>query len=475
MRRARRIVVACIVGAAMLGPRAVLAQGDASTAASAGPKSTSAARPASASGSASANASASASGSASAKIAGPVDASAPLPAGHPHVDESSEEDPHAGAGAHGHGGMFEAPEDGSAEDPTIPAGAIEAQIADADGNPKPHVEVTLGIIYNSVAKGESRKRVTATTDAQGKVRFADLDRGSGVAYRTLVSTEGATFSAPPFRLGEKSGTRVLLHVYPIVHDIEKTIIASQSMIYVEVKDDRIQVQQAYKIYNVGRSAWVPEGLVIPLPPEFTAFTSQQGMTDVGVDAVPKQGVRLRGTFPPGQHVIEFRWQLPYGGAPDVKLEIGMPPHMAASRVIAPASRGMGLEVDGFPPPQATTDGQGQRALVTEKQLRRDEVPLKTVDVVIKGLPTEGPGKLIATFLAAGGLALGLVFGVRRPVVRDTKGERERLLRALAALEKAHADGDVGPKTYERSRREILDEIARTFAAEPSPRKKKRDA
>src|SRR5262249_55157695 len=152
----------------------------------------------------------------------------------------------------------------------------------------------------------------------------------------------------------------------------------------------IQVQQAFKVYNLGASAWVPKDLVIPLPETFTAFTTQQGMTDVGVDAVPQKGVRLRGTFAPGQHMIEFRWQLPYTGESEVSFDIGMAPHMAAPRVIAPASKDMKLDVPGFPTPQSASDGQGQRALITEKQLRRDESPLKKVTVTIQGLPTEGP-------------------------------------------------------------------------------------
>jgi hypothetical protein len=126
---------------------------------------------------------------------------------------------------------------------------------------------------------------------------------------------------------------------------------------------------------------------------------------------------------------------------------------------------MGLEVDGFDPPKPSTDGMGQRALVTEKQLRRDDPPVKSIRVTIKGLPTEGPGKIIAAMLALGGLATGLAFGVRKPAPRDTKRERQRLLAVLESLEAAHRDGSVGPKTYERARRELIDELARTFAAE----------
>jgi hypothetical protein len=131
---------------------------------------------------------------------------------------------------------------------------------------------------------------------------------------------------------------------------------------------------------------------------------------------------------------------------------------------------MELSVEGFPAARSTKDGMGQRALATEKQLRREDAPLKSMHVEIRGLPTEGPAKIFATLLAAGGVALGIALSTRKPPQRDVRAERARLLADLEALERAHAAGDVGPKTYERSRREILDDIARTFAVEPKAAK-----
>ncbi|MDB4936935.1 MAG: hypothetical protein JWP87_3907 [Labilithrix sp.] len=416
---------------------------------------------------------------------GPIDPSTPVPAGHPAMapapadDGDGDDNPHgAGGDPHGGGGpgggaagQGEVPEDGALEDPSIPNGAVEVHVSDPTGKPLARTEVTLGILYNSVAKGESRKRLNATTDDVGTARFKDLDVGSGVAYRPMVLKDGATFSVTPFGLGLKNGMRALLHVFPVTTDVDQSLVVTQSMLYAEVKDDRIQIQQALKIYNFGRNAWVPPNdLVIPLPETFTAFATQQGMTDVGVDAIPKKGIKIRGTFSPGQHVIEFKWQLPYTGEASVSFDVGMPPHLAAARVIAPAARGMGMEVDGFEPTKTSADGMGQRALVTEKQLRREDPPVKSLKVTIKGLPTEGPGKVIATLLALSGLAVGIVLGARKAPPRDTKREREQLLAALEGLEMGHRDGAVGPKTYERARRQLIDDIARTFAADPKPAK-----
>jgi hypothetical protein len=142
-----------------------------------------------------------------------------------------------------------------------------------------------------------------------------------------------------------------------------------------------------------------------------------------------------------------------------------------------------LEVPGFPSPQPTSDGQGQRVLITELQLKREDKPVKSVTVAVRGLPTTGPGRWIATLLALSGLAYGVVLGSKGSGKTDHKKERERLLADLEALERAHASGDVGPKTYERARRDLIDDIARTFedgtstkaTAKAAPAKKKKKA
>ena len=61
--------------------------------------------------------------------------------------------------------------------------------------------------------------------------------------------------------------------------------------------------------------------------------------------------------------------------------------------------------------------------------------------------------------------MGVVLGTRKAAPRDTKRERAQLLAALEALELGHRDGTVGPKTYERAHRDLIDDIARTFAAD----------
>jgi hypothetical protein len=66
----------------------------------------------------------------------------------------------------------------------------------------------------------------------------------------------------------------------------------------------------------------------------------------------------------------------------------------------------------------------------------------------------------------GALVLGIVLafvGRRAVVPREQRTTRSAILEELAALVRAHEAGEIGPKTYERSRRQLIVELARTLS------------
>lgn len=439
----------------------------------------------------SANPAPAAAGEASANHPGPLAPgaeTAPLPAGHPMVapDDESGDDGEDGAGMGGMGGapgapppngngggttdangIFRAPPDPEMEDPSLPPGTIAVRILDANGMPVPHAPITLGILKNSVAKGESREKVIREADANGVFVFGGLTVGSGIAYRVSSPRGDGTYAAMPFNLPSARGMRVTLHVYDASGSIQDARIVFQTALYVEVKDDRVQFEQLFAVFNFGKVAWIPGDAVIPLPPEYTAFSAQQEMSDTGADAVAGKGIKLHGTFGPGRHDVTFRWQLPYDGASELALDVGLPLHVATARVVAAAAPGMTLSVDGFPGAQSPPpEAGGQRVLQTERQVQPNDPPLRTLHVRIKDLPTAGPARFVATGIAGVGVLAGLAFAFGRAVPSAAKKPRRReralLLAELEDLEHAHAEGEIGPKTYERARRELVDALARTL-------------
>jgi hypothetical protein len=419
------------------------------------------------SGGPSASARARASATASAPSAAPS-ATAPsdddesLPAGHPPAEGGN---PHAGASGGGMPGMFQPPEDVEQPDPSLPPGTIVVALRDADDKPVAGEQVTLGILVNSVAKGDSRKHLQGTTDARGETTFSSLDLASNVAYRVSAGYQGGAFAAMPFQLQQAKAMRVVLHVYPVTHDVQQALVVAEATVAAEIREDRIQVEEALTIYNLGKTAWIPDGVTLSFPAGYTAFNAEMSMSDQGVD---DQGgtLRLRGTYPPGRHGVEFRWQLPWSGDKDVDFGVGLPPHVAIARVMLPAASDIKLVADGFPPAEVRRDQQGQSFLVTERRIRPDEPKLTTLTIGIHDLPTPGPGRLFAALIAACGVAVGVVlaFGQRsrNAAARDVKTGQKAILEELLALERGHASGEVGPKTYERARRELIDALARTL-------------
>jgi hypothetical protein len=391
-----------------------------------------------------------------------------LPAGHPAVDGSS---PHAHAsGSDAMPGVFQPPEDTETEDPSMPPGTISVDLRDADDKPVSKEGISLGILINSIAKGDSRKHLQATTDDRGRAIFSGLDTASNIAYRVSSGYRGGSFAASPFQLQQAKAMHVVLHVYPVARDIQGALIVCEATVAAEVRDERIHVEQVLTIYNLGRTAWQPDDVRMPLPDGYTAFNSQASMSDQGVDEA-SGSAKLRGTFAPGRHGVDFRWQLPWSGEKDVDFDVGLPPHVAIARVMMPATADLKLHATGFPPPEVRHDAQGQSFLVTERHLKPDDARLDSLSIGIHDLPTPGPGRLLASLLAACGVCVGLVLGTtkrgRSASLVASGAARDALLEDLADLERARATGEVGPRTYERARRSLIDALARTLAAPKS--------
>jgi len=380
-----------------------------------------------------------------------------------------------------HPGFGEPLADVNEPNPTLDPGTISATIVTDQGMPLGAQQVRLGVMFQKIAEGESRSEKFAQTDAQGTVQFTGLTRGSEYAYRVTVQVGSANYQTAPFNLKPDMGQRVLLRVFPSTSDAERAAFGMRGYLYVETRDDVFQCEALFRVFNVGQIAWVPKDVVIQLPKGFKAFKAQEGMTDVRFEEVEGTGARLKGTFPPGQSEASFRFQIPKSNEDSLIFRMSVPPHVAEMRVIAEASSTMNLGVDGFQPPVATANQNGQRVLVSVKQLRERNEELKDFTATITGIPTPGSGRWFALAIA-GCMAIGGVFAARGAfdatpgtgdAIADKKRARELLLRELEALEWARREERIGPRSYQQSRVALIDAIAR-LGLPPSagPQKKK---
>lgn len=387
-----------------------------------------------------------------------------MPADHPPTGQM----PAGHPGGGGRGGPsdlgMEPPADDIQDAPELPAGSIEVLIRDADDRPVAEAPVGLGILHNSVATGEQRERLNATTDARGITRFDGMKIGAAHSYAVSSVRGPSRYEADPFNMPEHGGRRVILHVYDTVTAIEDAQIGMRALAFLSLKEDAIQVESMLEVFNLGQKAWQAD-VPVALPPGFRAFNKGEEGGIANVDPSP-DGYVLRGTFKPGRTPINFRFQVPLSNDEAQTVSLTMPPRVAQARIIAEASKQMELTVEGAAVARRTRNRDGQAVLVTERQAKQGERGLPMLVVTLRGLPTKGPGRYIAVLLAAAMLIGGALYvgGKRDGKLDDDAREdlveaREALLREIVALERAYRKGEVGPKSYLRVRGAMLDALA----------------
>ena len=476
MRRASRaflsLAAATLIGAAI--PGAALGQGAPATTAKAAPKD---AKPGDKAKDPRAAASALPTVAASALPPGHPPAEA-LPPNHPPMpDEAGDDDeepaPNPHGAPNGHGAdprSYQPPPDGSQDDSSLPVGTIIVSLRDSQDRPIPHAKFTLSELFNTVAKGESPERITEReVGDDGTLRIDNLTIGTSTTYRVSSARAGGHYGLPRFPLNDKAGKRAVLHVFDASPNIEQLSAGMQGVVYISLKEDVIQVEQLLSVFNLGEVAWVPD-VAFKLPAGFKAFNKQESMSEAKIEEVKDHGAALRGTFGPGRNDMDFRYQIPLDGNEKQSLTIELPPRVAQMRVMAESSRSMVLKVANFDDPQKITR-DGKRLLVTERQVSRTESGAQTVEITLSGLPVQGPGRWIAVLLAIVAGVSGIVYVVRHrdeaEIDDDTRNDlieaREALLSEMVALERAHASGEIGPKSYARVRASLLDALARIVA------------
>jgi hypothetical protein len=403
-----------------------------------------------------------------------ADAQAPaVPNGHPPVG--------AGAGATP---AHDPEQDAVVTAPELPPGTIVVKLVDANGDPVANSEVKLGVQFQKISEGEQRTEQRATTDATGLARFNGLTTGSDFSYRISARSGPAEYSSEPVQLKGDMGVMALLHVYPVTRNPAEAAVGAIGFVYVETRDAVFQFEVLFRYGNRSRKTWVPENARMTLPAGFKAFKAGEAMTDVRFEEEPGRGVKLTGTFAPGQQSASFRFQVPRNEETSASFHFGLPPHVAEIRFIAEAAPGMEIDVEGFEKPQTDVSQTGQRVLVTRRVAVRGQASgLGDFTASLAGIPTPGSGRWIAALIAT--VLAGLGFAAFRGKLgdethaglqdRDAERARRLLLDELVQLTRARREERIGPSTYESARRALVEALARIVSLNPDLGKKPKKA
>ena len=233
--------------------------------------------------------------------------------------------------------------------------------------------------------------------------------------------------------------------------------------------------------------------MLGLPEEFTALNGTQEMSDTGIDPDRQEGRSLHGTFGPGRHDARLPLAAPVRGEKTWSLRRERFrrtwPRCASWRA---ASQKMRLVASGFPERRAA--GPTRKGSASSSPSGRcgsdDPPPLTSVHVELRDLPTRGPRAHGSRPSWRGSACSSASRPRLRRSARDRQGaqtratsrkprRRERRKEKAARARAPQASsrilnaaptprGDVGPKTYERARRDLIDAIARTLASTRAP-------
>lgn len=375
--------------------------------------------------------------------------------------------PNAPASPHGQG---QAPPKGPQNSADLAPGMIEVLVRDPDGNPVAGMEVELGILRSSIEQGDTRTQRTGLSDPLGKVSFSDLPTTTDFSYRLTIQVGPAQFGTAPFPLRRDIGHREIVTVYPVTRDQKDAHVVGRGVIAIHPRDDVFVVDVLYQLINVGKVAWVPDGLVLKLPTGWKAFSAQESTSDTAFQEAGDVGAKLLGTFTPGPHDVGFRFQLP--NLHEASLALAMPlfPRTIEMRVIVDASAEMTLSVPQYGESMPDRMRTGQRVLVAEKNyLALRENSPETLSISIGGMRTRGNGHYWAVAIALSIAAFGLWNAWQQPERRpgktklaaeDLQKARELLLDELVSLERARESKAIGTKAYDHTRQILVTSLAR---------------
>lgn len=365
------------------------------------------------------------------------------------------------------GGRSFHPANATVAEPQLPPGSIGIIVRDGDRKPIAGQKLVLRVVKESIEQGNSESELETTTNEQGYAAFLQQPTTSHYRFEVIARSGGAKYSSGPFNLDERQGKLVTLHVYPTTENLSDVFLFSRALYVVQPRDDVFDVQGLFRFENTNPVTWIAKDLVVDLPPGAKAFRAGNPSGDLRA-IEEDSSMHIRGTFSPGQHELTFSYQLDNPGNPTAQLRLPVPPQMVDVKAILEASKTMTFSVAGLGAPKETRGQDGQRALmVVADYLGAGTPPPASLQATITGLPERGWGALVAAIIAGAIALLGVAFAVTHDTTdaerlpeQDRNQARDLLLDELLLVERAFEQQQIGPKTYEQTRRQLVDALAR---------------
>ncbi|APS00807.1 hypothetical protein [Pajaroellobacter abortibovis] len=373
-----------------------------------------------------------------------------LPPGHPPVQKEGGSPPPLDH-------LFRGSPDTIREEESLPSGSIVFEIKDVENKSVSQAPVMLHVLSFHNTKKEKYDSLSSQTDMHGECRFDNLRPQSKTFYQISTTKGEATFSSVPFFLKEK-GLRGTLHIYPVTSEIERTLLVTQAFFSIELKEDHIEVEEVFSLYNFGRNAWLASNVLLPLPPNFQALLPEEEVEKPKASIIKGEGIRIDGTFGPGKHQIAFQWRTVY--SLKEKITLRLLPHLSFLRIVVPAPYRVDFKTDELPSAEHFKDSSGKQLLIVEHQFQKD-APLS--HFTFQFIPPAGENLLKLITVNASVIIVGSGFftGIKNKR-KKKKEKRELILTALQKITQDRIDGEIDQAAFKEERDLLIDALARTF-------------
>lgn len=352
------------------------------------------------------------------------------------------------------------------------------------------------VTLQAVIAGKAQDAASTRTDAHGGFHFGGLDTSGDTTYAVYTRYQDGVFSASAVDFTTGPAQRVTLTVYDVTASDAAVRVANATILFSDAKKEQglIPVGEFITVANTGTTAYVgsltaangrPMNLLrFALPDGATNLTLGAGFSGVQIAQV-STGFGAAATVPPGKSVFAFAFDIPYT---ETAATFAFKAEYPTDNVVALAPTGMRADPRDFAAkPDVTATGKPYHVVAATGLAAS-----ATARMGLLGLPRAGVdpdltmrqlvplGLLLAALLAAlaalylrrGDLAVALNLAPAVRVVRrdhaprtGPDADRERLLRALLALEKRHAASGMSDERLAHERAAVRAQLRAALAGE----------
>ena len=117
----------------------------------------------------------------------PSSTSTAAPTAAPTAQPEAPPNPHGQGNPHGaQGNEIPLPQDGAQPAPDLNPGTIQVSLRDATEQPLPNTPFEIAVLHQSIARGDSKEKLTGVTDENGLATFENLEFGTSQIGRAHV-------------------------------------------------------------------------------------------------------------------------------------------------------------------------------------------------------------------------------------------------------------------------------------------------